>query len=64
MEQNPDVAAAVIEGTFSSGFEHYVLFGQGEGRAPSGLFDEQVYLSTNADAASAISAGDFSSGFE
>jgi hypothetical protein len=31
---NPDVAEAVAHGSFSSGREHYELYGRGEGRAP------------------------------
>jgi hypothetical protein len=32
---NPDVAAAVAAGIYASGYEHYVLAGQAEGRAPA-----------------------------
>jgi glycosyltransferase involved in cell wall biosynthesis len=32
LRQNPDVDARVKDGTFSSGFEHYVRYGRGEGR--------------------------------
>ena len=32
LAQNPDVAAAVKAGYFSSGFKHFVLFGQDEQR--------------------------------
>ena len=31
LAQNPDVAAAVQAGTFVSGFEHFLLYGQSEG---------------------------------
>lgn len=35
MYENPDVAAAVREGQFESGFDHYIKFGQKEDRTPA-----------------------------
>ncbi|MEM1308635.1 MAG: phosphodiesterase, partial [Cyanobacteria bacterium P01_H01_bin.153] len=64
LEANADVAAAVEAGSLSSGFEHYVRFGQGEGRDPSQLFDESAYLAANVDVAAAVEAAGLSSGFE
>ncbi|WP_204137070.1 carbohydrate-binding protein, partial [Halomicronema sp. CCY15110] len=34
LQANPDVAAAVQQGSMRYGFEHFVLFGMDEGRAP------------------------------
>ncbi|WP_207461061.1 hypothetical protein [Azospirillum sp. SYSU D00513] len=61
----PDVKAAVDAGQFSSGQQHYDLFGRAEGRrtaAPS-YFDESYYLKTNPDVARGIQEGDFVTGF-
>ena len=62
--QNPDVADAIIEGSFEDGFEHYIEFGQFEGRNPSRIFDESRYLSQNPDVAEAVNEGTVRSGFE
>lgn len=51
LQQNPDVAAAVSSGIFASGSQHYELFGAGEGRDPSPLFDTSYYLEINRDVA-------------
>ncbi|AFY66535.1 Polymorphic membrane protein Chlamydia [Geitlerinema sp. PCC 7407] len=61
---NPDVAAAVGAGTFRSGYEHFVLFGQREGRDPSVLYDEDYYLSQNPDIAAGVASGAIESGFQ
>ncbi|MEP0870270.1 tandem-95 repeat protein, partial [Trichocoleus desertorum AS-A10] len=66
---NPDVAEAVRQGFFSSGFEHFIQFGQFElssspSRAPSPLYDEGYYLANNPDIAAAVQAGVFRSGFQ
>jgi hypothetical protein len=61
--KNPDVAAAVENGTFASGLEHFGLFGAGEGRTPSYFFGE-TYLFDNPDVAAAVSEGAFSSAVE
>ncbi|WP_264321262.1 vanadium-dependent haloperoxidase [Zarconia navalis] len=61
---NSDVAAAVIEGAFEDGFEHYIELGQFEGRNPSAIFDENAYLSQNSDVAEAVVSGQLRSGFE
>ena len=67
LAQYPDVAAAVARGDFSSGEEHFQLFGQAEGRLTAPLvdgFDEAFYLDQNPDVAAAVARGDFSSGEE
>lgn len=61
---NPDVAAAVAAGVFSSGLQHYELFGQAEHRNPNTHFNEQLYLLENIDVAAAVEKGIFSSGIE
>lgn len=58
---NPDIAAAVDAGQFTSGLDHYLRYGQAEGRATQ--FDESFYLQTNPDVAAAVTAGVFDSGF-
>jgi len=60
--QNPDVAGAVAAGCFSSGRQHYLEWGQSEGRNPNTLFSEAWYLAQNPDVAQALENGVFSSG--
>ncbi|WP_407895349.1 Ig-like domain-containing protein, partial [Scytonema sp. NUACC26] len=64
LENNLDVKAGVAKGDFSSGLEHFLQFGQFEGRNPSVLFDNNFYLSRNLDVAAAVAKQDFRSGFE
>jgi len=66
LTQNPDVAAAVATGTFASGLEHFLEFGQFEGRSPSQNFnfDEAFYLPQYPDVATAVLGGIFSTGLE
>ncbi|NER82201.1 MAG: hypothetical protein F6K42_22095, partial [Leptolyngbya sp. SIO1D8] len=64
LANNPGVAAAVSQGAFSSGYDHFVTFGWQEGRNPSSLYDEAFYLLENTDVADAVNAGVFQSGFE
>jgi uncharacterized repeat protein (TIGR03803 family) len=60
---NPDVAAAVADGKFATGYDHYIEYGQYEGRSPSPYWDEAWYLKENPDVAAAVKAGTVSSGF-
>jgi len=62
LDKNGDVAAAVSNGGFGSGYEHFVNFGWLEGREPNSLYDEEYYLSENADVANAVEQGGFQSG--
>ncbi|HEY9751753.1 MAG TPA: DUF4347 domain-containing protein, partial [Coleofasciculaceae cyanobacterium] len=63
--KNPDVKVAVQAGQFTSGYEHFVKFGQFEsGRNPSRLYNEGYYLSTYSDVAQAVQRGDFKSGLQ
>lgn len=64
LHANPDVAASVQNGGFSSGLEHFARFGDREGRAPSGWFSEEYYLAQYEDVAAAIASGQFNSGLE
>lgn len=64
LAQNPDVAAAVAAGLFTSGLQHYEISGAHELRNPNAYFDEQYYLFTNPDVAAAVASGIFSSGLE
>jgi hypothetical protein len=63
LEMNPDVAAAVSAGIFATGYDHYVEYGQYEGRSPSPFWDEAYYLQQNPDVAAAVKAGTVTSGF-
>jgi len=49
-----DVAAAISGGLFRSGFDHFLQFGQFEGRNPSAFFDTAYYLQQNPDVANAV----------
>jgi uncharacterized repeat protein (TIGR03803 family) len=60
---NPDVAAAVADGEFATGYDHYIKYGQYEGRSPSPYWDEAWYLKENPDVAAAVKAGTATSGF-
>lgn len=53
LSQNPDVAAAVRAGVFSSGLQHWQLYGSMEGRNASRFFDWQLYRDNNPDLAEA-----------
>ncbi|MBW4488094.1 MAG: cadherin-like domain-containing protein [Trichocoleus desertorum ATA4-8-CV12] len=59
-----DVAAAVAQGLFASGLDHFRQFGQREQRNPSPLFDNQSYLQKYPDVAAAVVQGIFSSGLD
>lgn len=61
LENNPDVAEAINNGTLSSAIAHFVTSGLTEGRAPSEYFAE-TYLKNNPDIAAGVENGDFSSG--
>lgn len=62
---NPDVQAVVNAGVFSSGREHFELYGLAEGRVQvSPLYNEQFYLQNNPDVAAAVAARVFSSGLQ
>ncbi|MBD2313244.1 DUF4347 domain-containing protein [Desertifilum sp. FACHB-1129] len=60
---NPAVAQEVNRGNFRSGFDHYLQFGQFEGRDPSPLFNTSFYLSQNPQVADAIAQGQMPSAF-
>lgn len=69
LANNPDVAAAVHQGLFGSGWHHYQLFGQAEGRsygmpADYGDFSEEYYLARNPDVAMAVERGLIGSGWQ
>jgi len=62
LQTYPDVAAAVARGEFSSGCEHYSLYGKDEGRSALAPCDEDSYLQTYPDVAEAVSNGVYSFG--
>lgn len=61
---NSDVAAAITGGGFQSGYEHYLQYGQQEGRNPNAFFNESHYLTSNPDVNRVVEAGGLASGFE
>ncbi len=63
--KNPDIKAAVRNGQFKSGYDHFIQYGQFEsGRNPSTLYNEQYYLSNNPDVAQAVQRGEFKNGLQ
>src|SRR5688572_5361844 len=73
LELNPDVEAAVLAGSISSGREHWTKYGSQEGRLttrperPEGAppeWNEFNYLRANPDVGAAVRSGGFSSGYE
>ncbi len=63
LETYPNVAAAVADGEFATGYDHYIKYGQYEGYRPSPYWDENYYLQENPDVAASVKAGATSSGF-
>ena len=59
-----DIFNAVMAGQFTSGYQHYKLYGEAEGRNPSPYFDEQFYRKTYPSVNAAVIAGQFKSGFD
>lgn len=53
-----DVAAAVRNGTFTSGWEHFQRHGEREGRDPNALFDVDYYLAQYQDVAATVARGE------
>lgn len=53
-----DVANAVRNGFLESGWQHFQLYGQKEGRSPNALFDTDYYLSEYKDVAAAVARGE------
>lgn len=64
LTQYPDVAQAVNRGAFRSGLDHFLQFGQFEGRNPSARFNNSNYLAQNPDVADAVNRGALRSGFQ
>lgn len=68
LANNPDVALAVDEGVWATGWSHFLAHGFGEGRAfeaPAGYgdFNEEYYLANNPDVAVAVETGVWASGW-
>lgn len=53
-----DVAVAVRNGNFASGWEHFQLYGEKEGRDPNALFDADYYLAQYKDVAANVARGE------
>jgi hypothetical protein len=63
---NPDVAAAIARGEFSTAYQHYQVAGFAEHRLGASVpsnWNEAEYLRVNPDVAAAIKAGAFISGY-
>ena len=63
LKRNPVLAPFVENGTFKSGFEHFVKSGSKEGLYANTFFEAQ-YLLQNPAVATAVKAGDFQTGGE
>ncbi len=59
LAKNPDVAARIANGAIASGFSHFQVFGEVEGRDPSAFFDTSYYLGQNPDAAASVASFEF-----
>jgi phytanoyl-CoA hydroxylase len=55
LASNPDVAAAVANGSLESAWAHFAIFGHKEGRR--GAFSEEAYLKANPDVAKGVAGG-------
>ncbi|SMH61874.1 Ig-like domain-containing protein [Azospirillum agricola] len=64
LADNPDVAQAVAQGTFTSGLQHYQTYGAAEQRLGAVSLDEQFYLAQNQDVAAAVKRGELASGLQ
>jgi serralysin len=53
-----DVSAAVRNGAFASGWEHFQRYGEKEGRDPNALFDVDYYLARYKDVAATVARGE------
>jgi hypothetical protein len=60
----PDLKAAVDSKLITSGYDHFINFGQYEERSPSILYNETFYLAQNPDVTEAVANEQISSGFE
>lgn len=65
LANNPDVQQAVNAGIFTSGLNHFQIFGLVEGRVQvSPFYDEATYLLNNPDVAAAVSNRSLTSGLQ
>ena len=61
---NPDVAQAVADHSLPSGLDHFLRFGNAEGRDPSLYFSTPYYLAHNPDVAAALAHHTITSAFD
>lgn len=54
LETNPEVSEAINNSILQNGFDHFIQFGQFEGRDPSIFFDTNFYLTNNPDIAALV----------
>ena len=60
LAENPDVAAAIADGSFDGTAEdHYIEFGDREGRDPNAFFDVSFYFIDNPEVAAQVDVGLF-----
>jgi hypothetical protein len=63
LQEYPNVAAAVANHVFATGYDHYVEYGQYEGYSPSPFWNEAWFLQNNPTAAAAVAQKKVGSGF-
>lgn len=54
LQMNNDVKQAITNGQFASAEEHYLKYGEREGRNPNAFFNVNYYLSQNSDVKTAF----------
>ncbi|NEO55534.1 MAG: SGNH/GDSL hydrolase family protein [Okeania sp. SIO3B5] len=54
LETYPEVAEAIVNGTVSDGFFHFIRFGQFESRDPNAIFNTDFYLANNPGVAAVV----------
>ncbi len=64
LAMNPDIAAAVANHQFASGYAHFIAQGQTEGRAATPFFSEHFYDTLYPDVAAAIANHTLKSGWQ
>src|SRR5208283_5468127 len=57
LRQNPDVAAAIADGIYARGYEHFLAFGAGELRSPGTPLDWRAYVETDLSVSADLHAG-------
>lgn len=56
LQMNSDVKTAITNGQFANAEEHYLKYGEKEGRNPNAFFNTNYYVNNNADVKAAVTA--------